>query len=70
MNSGHHLSREQLEQLALSQPHVVGIAESCSAAGKPVIKLLVDCPVEQITLPDALQADGIELQYVGDVKAQ
>ena len=70
MNSGHKLNRQQLEQLAMSLPHVVGIAEGVSATNEPVIKLLVDCPIEQIKLPDALQAADIELQYVGDVKAQ
>jgi len=59
-----------LEQIALSTPGVIGIAEGLSATGKPCIKLLVNTAITDLTLPKALKKPYVELQYIGKPKTE
>lgn len=59
-----------LEQIALSTPGVIGIAEGLSETGKPCIKLLVNTAIADLTLPKALKKPYVELQYIGKPKTE
>lgn len=62
--------RQEIEATALATPGVVGVSIGLSKQGQPIIKILVDRPLNTLSLPSLLIAPDIELQYIGDINAQ
>jgi len=62
--------RIDIEAIALSIKGVVGVGIGLSKQGDQVIKILVSNEFDKTTLPKKLIASNIELEHVGDIKAQ
>jgi hypothetical protein len=60
----------EVESLAFSLEHVVGVSDGLSAEGDEIIRIMINCPVDQFQLPNTLIACDIVLEYVGDMRAQ
>ena len=53
-------------------PGVVSVATGLSKNGKPCIKIGTSVPTKQVEplLPEELSKENVELEYLGDIKAQ
>jgi len=70
MNNKTKLSFEQIETIAMALPHVVGVSDGQTADETPIVKVLIDCPVEEFELPSTLVACDIVLHNVGNIRSQ
>ena len=61
--------REELETWLSDMPGVVGTGIGLSKSGQQVVKVYTSVPSEDLSLTEPLPA-GVELEFVGEIKAQ
>ncbi|NRA70583.1 MAG: hypothetical protein HRU24_06120 [Gammaproteobacteria bacterium] len=59
-----------IETIALSTPGVVGISIGLSKTNQRVIKLYLERPVLEISLPPELISQQIEYEYIGAINIE